>query len=67
MKLDWRFWLGAWYGLRKCVEQVDAVNESQLAEVEGELLQRLELELDLTLAMPPRKPVEGSVGEEHSR
>ena len=54
MKLDWRFWLGAWYGLRKCVEQEDAVDELRLARVERELLQRLEVELDLALAMPPK-------------
>jgi len=39
--------------VRKCVVHASAVEEAQLGRLEREVLQRLEVELDLALAMPP--------------
>ena len=49
--MDWRFWLGVWYGLRKSLE-CGVGDLERFTELEREVLERLEVELDGFLSLP---------------
>ena len=50
MKLDWRFWLGVWLGLRLAAERGDLEG---WGELEDEALERLYEALCYELDVPP--------------
>lgn len=64
--MDWRFYLGVWYGLRKSLEFVEVRDREKFSELEKEVLERLEVELDGFLGFPLFKPqpVRGEKREE---
>ena len=54
--MDWMFYLGVWYGLRKSLEFVEVRDREEFSELEKEVLERLEVELDGFLGLPLFKP-----------